>query len=71
MCNQTIYALPIFSPKNVKNKQKNIPFNIEKQNLIQYLELDRMDSDECCAHGKILTTTCLRIQPCYKGSMPH
>jgi len=31
-----------------------------------YLKLDtcRMDSDECCAHGKILTTTCLRIQTC-------
>ena len=37
-----------------------------------------MDSDECCAHGNILTTTCLRIQPCQDnpflrrfGSMPH
>ena len=37
-----------------------------------------MDNDECCSHGNILTTTCLRIQPCQDnlffrryGSMPH
>ena len=37
-----------------------------------------MDSDECCAHGNILTTICLRKQPCQDNhffrrydSMPH
>jgi len=45
---------------------------------VQYLKLDRIDSDELCAHGNILTT-CLRKQPCLDnqfflrqyGSMPH
>ena len=50
----------LISPTNTKTHLSILNSKIQ----VQYLKLDGMDRDECCAHSNILTTTGLRIQPC-------